>query len=533
MKRVFALAAFAAVAATLTGTANAASFKGVVVAKDAKRKALVTASHGALRTVRAPGRYGRFHIGQRVAVTATPRSDGTFTARTLRPAGRSKQVRFSAVIVKSERSRLIVAGGGSVFAFRLRRLSTAALGNDHELAPGDKVDVDADVRGDHVEAGPNQVDQSGHVEMLVLEGIFLFTKSDGFDLAVVHRGLVHVSVPTGMVLPEFKAGDQIVLVVSVSAAGKFSFVKGQREERPKTEPPGSEGYAYGPLVARSAFSVGVKRENGEVLRCAVPSGLDLSMFGIGEKVKLSCGRRAGHLVLEKMASDHAAVNGDGTGEMLVEGTLTEASADAATLRLGDRSIRCLNSAHLDLSPFVLGEGAVMGCRLADGGFVLFKLKNDRGYVYAGSDSSSELFVYGVVAEHSTSLVVRRDDGFSKACSVPAGMDLQGFRIGDRVKMHCHLADGGFVLVELYSENAFVKADGSGAYTAYGTVYYKNGDGIAVQREDHSIVTCRVPFGTNLDAFPVGMQVKIRCVRHDGSYRLAELQSGTDHIVLEP
>jgi len=84
-----------------------------------------------------------------------------------------------------------------------------------------------------------------------------------------------------------------------------------------------------------------------------------------------------------------------------------------------------------------------------------------------------------------------------------------------------------------SENAFVKADGSGAYTAYGTVYYKNGDGIAVQREDHSIVTCRVPFGTNLDVFPVGTQVKIRCVRHDGSYRLAELQSGTDHIVLEP
>ena len=34
MKRVFALAAFAAVAATLTGTANAASFKGVVVAPE-------------------------------------------------------------------------------------------------------------------------------------------------------------------------------------------------------------------------------------------------------------------------------------------------------------------------------------------------------------------------------------------------------------------------------------------------------------------------------------------------------------------
>ena len=44
MKRFLAFAAFAAVAATLTGTADAARFKGVVVAKDAKRKALVTAT---------------------------------------------------------------------------------------------------------------------------------------------------------------------------------------------------------------------------------------------------------------------------------------------------------------------------------------------------------------------------------------------------------------------------------------------------------------------------------------------------------
>src|ERR1700693_2891469 len=135
MKRFLALAAFAVVAATLSGTANAASFKGIVVAKDAKRKALVTASAGAVRTVRASGKYGAFRIGQRVIVTASRRSDGTFTARTLRPAGKSKQVRFSAVIVKAESSRLIVTAGGSVFAFGLRSISTSALRNDHQLEP--------------------------------------------------------------------------------------------------------------------------------------------------------------------------------------------------------------------------------------------------------------------------------------------------------------------------------------------------------------------------------------------------------------
>src|SRR6266446_1170860 len=63
MKNVFAFVSFAAVAVMLTETANAARFKGVVVSKDAKRHALVTASPGAVRTVRAPSRFSRFRVG--------------------------------------------------------------------------------------------------------------------------------------------------------------------------------------------------------------------------------------------------------------------------------------------------------------------------------------------------------------------------------------------------------------------------------------------------------------------------------------
>lgn len=531
MKKSFAFLAVAVVAASLTGTAGAASFKGVVVAKDAKRKTFVTASPGAVRTVRAQGRLGRFRVGQRVSVEAAKRSDGTYLARSVRLAGRARRVRFGAVVVKAEAARLIVAAGRSVFAFRLRGPGTLALRNGG-LEPGDEVEVDADVREGHVEADNGDVDETGHVEMMALEGIFLFTKGDGFDVAIVHRGLVHVSVPTGMVLPAFKAGDQIVVVVTVSAAGKFSFVKGQVEGKAKTEPPAGEAYAYGPLTERSGFSVGVKRENGETLRCGVASGLDLTMFHLGEKVKLYCATRDGHLLMKKMASEHASITGDGTGEFFSEGTLTEASVDAATLSLGDGSVRCLNRAHLDLGPFVLGERALMGCRLADHEYRLFKLKNDRAYVYAGSDSSTELMVYGVITERSTSLVVRRDDGLSKACAIPAALDLQGFRMGERVKMHCALVSGSFVLVDLYSENAFAKNDGSAELTTYGTVLSK-GETLVVQREDHSLVTCRIPPEANLDAFPVGAHVKMHCHRHGGVFALADLQSENAHIVLEP
>jgi hypothetical protein len=532
MKRFLAFVAFAAVAATFTATADAARFKGVVVAKDAKRKALVTATaKGAIRTVRTK-RYGAFRIGQRVLVNATRRPDATWTGSTIRHLGRTRQVQFSGVVVTSEGARMIVSAGGSVFALRVTGLGTSGLANDGKFEPGDKVDVDADVKKGRLEAGPKDIDRTGHVESLVLEGIFLFTKGDGFDMAVVHRGLVHVSVPNEMVLPDFKAGDQIAVVVTVSAAGKFSFVKGRGEGK-RSEPPVGEAYAYGPLTVKTAFEVGVKGENGETLRCAIPAGLDLSMFALGQKVKLYCATREGRLVMKKMASDRATATGDGVVEFFVEGTLTEASADAAAIALADGSVRCLNRAHLDLSPFVLGERALMGCRLADHEYRLFKLKNDRAYVRADGDSSGDVIGYGMITEKTTSLVIRRDDGSAKACAVPAGMDLQGFRMGERVKIQCHYTGSAYSLVEIDSENAVAKADGSGRFTAYGTVSSVRGDGISVEREDHSVVSCGFAPGTDMSAFPVGTLVKIRCVRHEGSYRLAELQSEGAHLTLEP
>ena len=278
-------------------------------------------------------------------------------ASSVRAAGHAKRVHFGAVIVKAEASRLIVTAGGSVFALRLRGAGTLSLKNGG-LEPGDEVDVDADVKRGHIEADSDDVDETGHVEMLVLEGIYLFPSEDGFDLAVVHRGLVHVSVPTGMVLPAFKAGDQIRVVVTVSTAGKFSFVKGQGEGR--IDPPAGEGYAYGPLVELSSFSVGVKRENGEVLRCGVPAGLDLSVFSVGDQVKLYCVVREERLAMKKMASDHATVNADGTGEVLLEGTLTEASADAASLGLEHGTFRCVEHGAPRSQPLRPGRASTHG-----------------------------------------------------------------------------------------------------------------------------------------------------------------------------
>ncbi len=71
--------------------ASAGSLSGVVVAKDAKRKALVVVSGRSVRTVRAGARFTRVRVGQRVAATVRKRADGTYTpARCAPPAGRSR-----------------------------------------------------------------------------------------------------------------------------------------------------------------------------------------------------------------------------------------------------------------------------------------------------------------------------------------------------------------------------------------------------------------------------------------------------------
>ena len=118
MKRAFVLAAALVTAAALSGTADAARWNGVIVAKDAKRKAVVTVSRGSARTVRAPSKFRRLRVGQRVAVNARTLPDGTYAAATIRGQGRVSQVRFRGIVVRHDRRarRLILSAGGRVFA---------------------------------------------------------------------------------------------------------------------------------------------------------------------------------------------------------------------------------------------------------------------------------------------------------------------------------------------------------------------------------------------------------------------------------
>ena len=65
-----------------------------------------------------------------------------------------------------------------------------------------------------------------------LEGDFPLRVEGGFDMAVVHRGLVHVNASRASLFQPFKAGDQVSVLVGVGEDGTFMFRYGS-ERRPR------------------------------------------------------------------------------------------------------------------------------------------------------------------------------------------------------------------------------------------------------------------------------------------------------------
>ncbi len=524
MRRVFAFVAFAIVAAVLSGTASAAGFKGVIVAKDAKRKAVVTASAGKIRTVRAKRAYARLKVGQRIAVNARPLADGTFRARSLRPAGVVKRVHFKAVVVKGQRARLIVSAGSSVFALRLRGLGTSSVGNDGKLGAGDKVDVDADIEDGKLEADTGDVDEIGHASVLELEGIFLNTTKGGFDLAVVHRGLVHVAVLDGTIVPTFKAGDQIEVIVKVGEDGSFTFMKGRSDERDYGKgKDGGEYRAEGVLVGKSPLSVSVRGEKG-TMTCALPSGLDLSFFRIGEKAKLICVSRDGDLVMIKLKTENGYLSGDGSGELGTYGVLTGMSAESISVRREDTTLtRCYFRAPVNTSLFRLGEKVKLHCNLEAGKWMFGSLWGESASI--DGDGVIEQYVYGALQPRTNDeVVVRRGDGSFFGCHGPAELNLSYFRANEQVKLRCRLDGAARTLLSVNGERYSVGADGSAELYVYGVLTGNTGSVLTVTAEDSSTHSCNYPPGLDLSSFPLGTHVKIHCHLAGAGFQLEYMKS---------
>lgn len=97
---------------------------------------------------------------------------------------------------------------------------------------------------------------------------------------------------------------------------------------------------------------------------------------------------------------------------------------------------------------------------------MIKLRTENGWL--SGDGSGERGVYGVLTTKSASSIgVRREDTTLITCSLPAGLDLSLFRLGEKEKLHCHLAAGKWVFASLHGENASINEQASSSSTPTG------------------------------------------------------------------
>lgn len=470
MKRYLLLlaASIAALAVVLPATAGAATFRGAVVAKDAARKALVTASSdGTVRTVRLHAKFNRFRVGSTVVVRGAKLPDGTYSAAAVRRLGKARGTHVRGTVVGRVGARLVMSAGGSVFALRLTGKTGASEGTG--LEPGDRVKCHVRFKGGSPETRSGDVDKIGHDGQLVLEGIYLSTRDDGaLELAVVHRGRVFVAVPDGLEVPDFAAGDEIALVVTVEDDGSFTLVKAENENDPSEDGGDDDG---GTDIHNEQFSV---------------PGI-LSSIGV-----------------------------DGLSVKVQE---------------RPEPVRCtFKPGSVDLSGYAVGQWVYVTCKYGEGHFVLVSIKHKDAPPPPG-DYLSAVGTIGSLDSGQVSVDVDGSDD-PVACAVPAGMDLLGFVEGDTVKMYCVKGDGGAWTVKaLVSDHASITPDGSW-FVVEGSILSVNSAQISVDvPERDSPVTCAVAEGADLSAFHVGDDVTMKCKLIGGGFKLKVLSSSTAHYEL--
>jgi hypothetical protein len=461
MKRslVFLAASAAAFVLVVPATAGAAGFRGVVIAKDTARKAVVTASaDGTVRTVRLHGGFKRLRVGLRVSVRGVQLPDGTFGAASVRRLAKARHAHVRATVVRRLGSRIALSAGGSVFALRLRGGKAAASLRGSGLRPGDRLDLKTRVRGNGLECHEGDVEKIGHDGQLELEGIYLATGKDGaIELAVVHRGRVYVKVPDGVEVPAFAPGDEIALVVTVEADGSFTLVKAENEDDGGEGGVdiGKEQFTVAGILAslgEGAVVVNVDGSERRAVRCAVPDGLDLTGFEVGQKVLMTCKYREGHFVLVQLKHFEAP-----PPPAYLEAVGTISSLDGGQVGVAvdghEAPVSCLVPVGMNLLGFAVGDEVRMGCaRNEDGHYVVRELTSDHASISPdGSWFMFEGTIAELDAEHISLDVEGRDAPV--ACGIVPGAVLGGFAVGDVVTMKCKLLDGRFKLKLLESETA--------------------------------------------------------------------------------
>ena len=240
---------------------------GVVIARDADRKAIVTATDGGSVAAVRVARPAAFKLGVRVRAKGTKRWDGTLRATSVKRRGLAVAAKARVVVVRRAGSSLLVSAGDSLF--------TLSAGVSQVSRPG--AVVDARLRTTKGKVAVVKAKEVGQASTVVLTGLFDSLTDNVLRLT---NGL---SVATPEAFALFKQRrDEVLLLVTVGPDGSFALVASDLESE-----------AAGTVMAVSAESMTV----GGVT-CAVPEDVDVTDVVVGDLAFLSCSLVDGKLVAD-------------------------------------------------------------------------------------------------------------------------------------------------------------------------------------------------------------------------------------------
>jgi len=337
MSKLIVLAALAsALLIPGAGQAATAPAHGVVVANEAGRHVLVVASPGKVTSVRAAaGQFGAIRLGSRIAFRGTALADGSIHATQLHKLGRVAHTGLRVTILKIQRAKLLVAGGGTAFAIRLTHSTHVGAAARSGLHPGEQIETDVEL-GKNGATGTD-VHSVGASALIDFSG--KITALDSTSVTVSDDGVSTViAIPDGVVLPPLvQVGSEVEIVASISGS-TLTLVEIKLDGGNKGDGGGSnvdgdaQVHVEGFVSALDAGSVTIQPgDNASPVTLAIPDGFTLpGGLASGSEVEARGSVVDGVLTLTKI--ELQGQDGGDSTEVETQGTVTALDAGSITIQ---------------------------------------------------------------------------------------------------------------------------------------------------------------------------------------------------------
>jgi len=318
---------------------------------------------------------------------------------------------------------------------------TLVQGNtDHDPSKGDDNSGD-DKGGDSGKTtAPTYADASG----------VLSAKTDG-SITVTRDNATSLTCRVSTVsVSSFAVGAKVGIYCKKTDGG-FVLVAIKSLDPPPPPNPPTQPTSFAGALTDASTNASVKGDGDKINTCAVPNGVSLGFFHLGDTAKMDCALRDGKLVLVQLRTAAAWINLS-TGELGLIGKLTDTSVTVST---ETASLHCGVATPVDFSLFKVGDQVALSCKRTDSGPVFNLLYGSTALVKA--DGTVQRNLTGLVtALVGGNVSIKLDGGDTATCAYPAAADLSAFHVGDKVTMRCNLVSGAWQLARLASPTATVE-----------------------------------------------------------------------------